>query len=48
MYYTGEAGAVGIIVDTGGNIVKSFSSGLGTKSNNEAKLLSLYHGFETN
>ena len=46
LYTSGEAGAGGIIFDPKGNMVKSFAWGLGTRTNNEAEWLALYHGLE--
>ena len=36
----------GVIFDPGGKIVKTFTWGLGSKTNNEAEWLALLHGLE--
>ena len=42
----GEEGVGGVILDPGGKIVKTFSWGLGHKTNNEAEWLALLQGLE--
>ena len=42
----GEGGAGGIIFNLGGKIVKTFAWGLGTKTNNDAEWMMLFHGLE--
>ena len=44
---SGFAGAGGIIFDPGGNIVSSYAWGLGLKTNNEAKWLTLFFGLKS-